>query len=327
MGARQVLALGGAALGALAALNSALAAPPPPPRQQTPGRPARYRWSEGDVFYTVSGEGPPVVLVHGVGIAASSFEMRYIAEPLARRFQVYALDLPGFGRSERPRAAYSGDLYTALVADFIGAVAGAPARIVAAGTSAGYAAAVAARRPDLVQALVFSSPPPLDHGSDTLMLSRRSVDLLLGAPMLGQSLYNVLTGRNAIRSYLREVVYSNPNLVTESMVDAEYALAHQPNARLTIQAYLAGKLQTDMAAILPQVEQPMLLVFGDRPASPALWTSLIAGGPLPEGAAIASTYTKLNARARVLLLERCGLLPHEEQAERFVAAVDAFLGA
>lgn len=326
MGARQVLALGGAALGALAALNSALATPPPPPRQQTPGRAARYRWSEGEIFYTVYGEGPPLVLLHGIGIGASSFEMRYIAEPLAQHFRVHALDLLGFGRSDRPRVAYSSGLYTALLADFLATIAGAGARVVAAGLSGGYAATVAARRPELVQALVLSSPPAIAGTGDLLPLTQRGADILLGAPVLGQSLYNMLTTRNGIRSYLREVVYSNPNLVTESMVDAEYALAHQPNARLAIQAYLAGKLKVDMAAVLPQVQQPLLLVFGDQPGSSALWTSLTAGGLLPAGAAMASAYTRLNPRAQVLL-ERCGLLPHEEQAERFAAAADAFLGA
>jgi len=44
--------------------------------------------------------GPPLVLVHGLGVSS-----RYLlptARALARRFDVYAIDLPGSGRSERP---------------------------------------------------------------------------------------------------------------------------------------------------------------------------------------------------------------------------------
>src|SRR5690242_470108 len=130
MGARQVLALGSAALGALAALNSALATPPPAP--PTFGVPERFRWTRGDVHYTVSGTGPSVVLVHGVGLASSSFEMRYIVEPLARRFRVYALDLLGFGHSDRPRLSYTPDLYVALLEDFVRGVSG-PSAIIASG--------------------------------------------------------------------------------------------------------------------------------------------------------------------------------------------------
>jgi pimeloyl-ACP methyl ester carboxylesterase len=43
------------------------------------------------------GEGSPIVLVHGVHAAASSFEMRGIFEPLSQRHTVYAVDLLGFG--------------------------------------------------------------------------------------------------------------------------------------------------------------------------------------------------------------------------------------
>lgn len=311
MGARQVLALGSAALGALAALNSALSTPPPP-QPPVAGEAERFRWSHGEVHYTVSGNGPALLLVHGIGMAASSFEMRYIAEPLARAFRVYTMDLLGFGHSDRPRIAYTAALYVAQIEDFVREVMGPGAAVIAGGLSAGYCLAVAARAPDLLRALVLSAPPPVSGMPVMPRPARRATDVLLSTPVLGQSLFNAMTARGGIRSYLRDQAYSNRDLVTESMVDAQYAAAHQPNARYAVQAYLAGRLDPEVSASLSTVQQPLLLVFGTDTQ--------------PAPGATAAAYVRLNPHAQVLLLDRCGALPHEEQAERFADAAAAWLG-
>lgn len=54
------------------------------------------------VHVRVLGSGPPLLLVHG--LMTSSYSFRYILEPLAQHFQVFALDLPGAGQSDKPAA-------------------------------------------------------------------------------------------------------------------------------------------------------------------------------------------------------------------------------
>ncbi len=108
--------------------------------------------------YTTLGEGPPIVLIHGVHAAASTFEMDKIFEPLARGHTVYALDLIGFGKSERPAAAYSGELYADLVGDFLAEVVREPAIVLGSSLGAAYAVAAAGQRPELVRALILISP-------------------------------------------------------------------------------------------------------------------------------------------------------------------------
>jgi pimeloyl-ACP methyl ester carboxylesterase len=53
-----------------------------------------------ETYYQVAGTGRPLVLVHGVG--GSSLTFRQNVPALAARFRVYALDLPGHGRSAKP---------------------------------------------------------------------------------------------------------------------------------------------------------------------------------------------------------------------------------
>ena len=69
------------------------------------------------VHVRVHGSGPPLLLVHG--LMTSSYSWRYVLEPLGRHFTLYAPDLPGNGKSDRPLAArYHPD----ALADWIGEV-------------------------------------------------------------------------------------------------------------------------------------------------------------------------------------------------------------
>ncbi len=66
--------------------------------------PIESRWLEVaglSVHTRVAGEGPPVVLVHGYGVSGSY--MLPLAQSLAPFFSVLVPDLPGYGRSQRPR--------------------------------------------------------------------------------------------------------------------------------------------------------------------------------------------------------------------------------
>jgi len=68
------------------------------------------------VHYRVHGSGPPLLLVHG--LMTSSYSWRYVIEPLGFRFTVYAPDLPGSGRTDKPDASYHPDALADWIADF-----------------------------------------------------------------------------------------------------------------------------------------------------------------------------------------------------------------
>src|SRR5919107_2659723 len=67
------------------------------------------------VRYLTGGEGTPLVLLHALG--ESALDWRWVLPCLSRTHRVYAVDLPGFGYSGKPSAAYS----PAFFARFVGA--------------------------------------------------------------------------------------------------------------------------------------------------------------------------------------------------------------
>src|SRR5437870_2223308 len=89
--------------------------------------------TSGVLSYYVDQEasGRPLVLLHSVNAGASSYEMMPIFERYRTRRPVYALDLPGFGFSDRSNRAYSPRLYTDAIIDFLQTQVGEPADVVA----------------------------------------------------------------------------------------------------------------------------------------------------------------------------------------------------
>jgi len=129
--------------------------------------------------------------VHGVHAAASSFEMRGIFEPLSQRHTVYALDLLGFGKSERPDAPFDGRFYRDLLGAFLGEIVGKPSVVMASSLGAAYAVGAARVRPGLVDRLVLFSPT----GTTTTGLPGRIAGWLLGLPVIGSAGFNLLASQ------------------------------------------------------------------------------------------------------------------------------------
>lgn len=121
-------------------------------------RSARVQAGPYEFRYLEAGEGPPLVLVHGLGSSALQ-EWGRLIPPLARRYHVYAPDLPGFGRSGRPKdAEYSIPMQVEAVGSFMAELGVARARLVGISMGGWIAARLAARHPERVERLVLVAP-------------------------------------------------------------------------------------------------------------------------------------------------------------------------
>src|SRR5256886_14539217 len=71
-----------------------------------------------NLHYFCGGSGPPLVLVHGLGSSAA-VEVYYNLEPLAAHHRGFAIDLPGFGRSDKTVLEDTIDLFLQAGAGFV----------------------------------------------------------------------------------------------------------------------------------------------------------------------------------------------------------------
>jgi pimeloyl-ACP methyl ester carboxylesterase len=249
----KTLLAGSAGMAALAAVNATIRRNVSEPDESAmSGQPQTFLWKHGRIFYKTAGaehNGPPLVFAHGIGAGVSSFMWRKNFDALARDFRVYALDLLGFGFSDKPaNAPYSADLYVELISDFIREIVGPPALVVASSLGAAYSVRVADEHPELVSALVCIAPTGADYLRARPGMTGAAFYGLLQSPVLGTSFHNVMTSERSISDYARTQLFYDPARVTKRLIAQYYANSHQPGAQNAINAFLSGYLNTDTRA-------------------------------------------------------------------------------
>ncbi|RDI96126.1 alpha/beta hydrolase [Meiothermus sp. QL-1] len=147
-------------------------------------RPYQRRVQVGGVglhlYDTGPGQGPAFLLVHGLGDEADTWRKLF---PLLRG-RVIAPDLPGFGRSEHPRRAYTLGFFARVLLALLDHLGVGRAVLVGSSLGAAVVLEMALRRPERVERLCLVGGPPWGRPS--------RAQLLLLTPGLGERLYNRL---------------------------------------------------------------------------------------------------------------------------------------
>lgn len=265
----KALVAGGAGIAALAALNRRVPRhelDSPPISARGAGESLIYRWHHGDVFYRLAGDetAQPLLLVHDVAPGVSSLMWWRNFAALAAQFQVYAVDLIGFGSSAKPPLApYSTKLYVEQLADFARDVIGRPATVVASSLSTAFAAQLIAERRAPVSQLVLINPPGLEDEADVRAAGVRGAAFysLLNSPVLGTSFYNALTSERALGDYARKQLFFNKRLATHGIIAHLYAQSHQPGANHAFIAYRTGYVTANIKTFLPLLDVPTAMLL------------------------------------------------------------------
>jgi pimeloyl-ACP methyl ester carboxylesterase len=110
-----------------------------------------------NTHYHLAGKGAPVVFIHGSGPGVSAWANWRLALPeLQKDFLVAALDVVGFGYTERPaNFTYTTQDWTDHVINFIEALNVGPVNLVGNSMGGGVALQIAKRRPDLIRKMVL----------------------------------------------------------------------------------------------------------------------------------------------------------------------------
>jgi len=212
------------------------------------------------------GKGRPLVLIHSVNAAASGYEMGPLFEAFRGKRPVYALDLPGFGFSERSAREYSPALYAAAIAEFLETQVKKAADVVALSLGCEFAAQAALDCPSSFHSLAFISPSGFGKRASTSSVKAERQGLsyrvheALSAPLWGRPLFDLIASRPSIRFFLRRSFVGE---LPAAFLEYDFATSHQPGAEIAPLYFISGCLfnRNALENIYEKVEQPALVIF------------------------------------------------------------------
>ncbi|KAG6397364.1 hypothetical protein SASPL_143531 [Salvia splendens] len=251
--------------------------------EELPFKPEGYNywtWRDRKIHYVVEGEGLPIVLIHGFG--ASAFHWRYNIPELAKKYKVYAIDLIGFGWSEKALIEYDALVWRDQVVDFVKEVVKEPAvlvgnrQVLMVFILGGFTALVAAASlQDQAKGVVLlnSAGQFGDAASPATETEENVVQKYILKP-LKDAFQRVALGflfwqakQPARVEYVLKSVYVNSANVDDYLINSITKPADDPNAgevyyRLMTR-FMSNQRKYTLDSVLSQLSCPLLLVWGD----------------------------------------------------------------
>jgi pimeloyl-ACP methyl ester carboxylesterase len=246
-------------------------------------------------------ETSPLLLVHSVNASSSAAEVRPLFEHYEARRPTLALELPGFGSSQRGPLPYS----TAMMVQSVLRAAHhlrtlgftQPIDVLGISLSCEFVAMAVLEQPAWFRSVAMVSPTGLESGNvehfEQGQTKERPAVRRFLTGRLGEPVFRLLTTPTMMRWFL-ERAWGSP-VIDETLLDYEHVTARHPGARFAPAAFIAGALFTrGIAECYANIEVPVWLAHGVRGefadfggllriGPPANWTQEIFGtGAMPQ---------------------------------------------
>ncbi|GAC1352359.1 MAG: hypothetical protein NVS3B20_08980 [Polyangiales bacterium] len=257
--------------------------------------------------WTELGEGPPLLLLHGLGDSHRTF--RRVAPRLAERFRVLMPDLPGHGLSGRPDAPYTLEWYSRAIIEWLDAIGVARTHVVGHSFGGGVAQWMMLHHRSRIDRLVLVAPGGL--GRDVNLSLRLSTFPILG-PMITPKVMNLGTGavmRLASASFAHQEPHEIDRLVAMNCKPGT-ARAFQRTVRGCIDLF-GQHMQTWDRLHEIEAFPPIAIIWGDRDIIIPVRHGVMARERLEN--------------VTLSVFPRCGHYPHLAAPERFTRELFGFL--
>jgi len=212
------------------------------------------------VYYEAAGSGKPVLLLHGWGARAAA--MRPIFEQLQPDHAVHALDFPGFGQSALPPAPWRVGDYCQVAVEFLAKCGVARASVIGHSFGGRVGIKLAAERPELVEKLILVDSAGIRPG----LTPKR---LLLSVAAGGGKVLLAALGPVGLRAQAERLV--------RSRLGSEDCRAAGPLRETFVRV-----VNEDLRPLLPRIQAPTLLVWGDRDEDTPLADARIMEREIPD---------------------------------------------
>jgi pimeloyl-ACP methyl ester carboxylesterase len=215
---------------------------------------------------------PPLLLIHSINAAGSAYEICPLYEHYRQSRTVYALELPGFGHSDRSKRKYSVRMMTDAILIAVREIQNVhgrgPIDALAVSLSSEFLARAVTELPLAFRSLALVSPTGFRSRDATTKWrdGTRGMPWLhafLEFPLWSEGLFRLLTSRAGIRYFLNKT-WGSRN-IDEGLLEYDYLTTHQPGARYAPYYFVSGFLFSEgISRIYHSLTLPVWMSHGVR---------------------------------------------------------------
>jgi pimeloyl-ACP methyl ester carboxylesterase len=264
-----------------------------------------------ELYYETRGAGAPVVLLHGFG--GNIYTWRHLVEPISNDHEVFMIDLKGFGKSPKPRdKRYEVQDQANLIFEFIVAHKLTNLTLVGHSYGGGVALVTALRlineRPNCLKRLVLIDAAAYEQDLPSF------IDVLR-TPVLGPLVTSLLSDKQKVRMILKKAYYDDSR-ITNDQVSA-YAKPLKLDGGIyaliqTARAIVPRNIK-QISARYKEIDIPTLILWGRQDKIVPMQIAEKLHSDIPGSV--------------LVVVEKCGHMPHEEKPQDAIVAIVSFLKA
>lgn len=272
-----------------------------------------YQWKFGKIHYSVSGSGAPILLIHSMDNGASSYEYTKIIKTLSKKRTVYAIDLIGFGKSEKPKITYTAYLYVQLLHDFVKEVIQEDTDIVTSGKSNSFVTMLSMQNSSYLNKLIFINPGDLIKLSRNPTTKHAILKYIFETPLIGTLMYTFVSSKSQIKQHFKKYYFSNFKHVSKKFIDAFYESSHlsEANNKYVYASNLCHYNNVNITSALELINNSIFIIQGNERHDP--YENII------------SDYKRANAAIECSLIYRTKEYPHIERPKAVLEVLSLYL--
>lgn len=271
-----------------------------------------YSWTNGNIFYSKTGEGSPILLLHDANASASSVEWTKLVRRLEKKHTVYCLDLLGCGRSDKPAIEYTNYLYVQMITAFVKDVIGQKTTVAASNLSASFVTMANHMDDTLFDKMILINPVSLKQldiiPDDLSKWKKHMVEL----PFIGTFIYNMMTTPKQIDYEFRTRYFERPQFISSNLEEVYYESAHTngSNGKYLYSSMLGNYLNNGISHAVRSLSTPTLIIGSKE---------------LKHNMHTLDDYHKVNPKIEIIRINNGNLYPHMEVPEKIASVIEDYI--
>ncbi|OPJ59588.1 alpha/beta fold hydrolase [Clostridium oryzae] len=272
----------------------------------------KYKSYVVTVYHKQGCNSKKLVFLHGGGLDSALLSWKEVIELMGSEYDIYAIDLLGYGESDKPDITYSIPMYVELLHDILQQLNIERTYLAGLSMGGGTSIGFSLKYPEMVDKLVLVDSLGLYERMPFHTICRWFVNSSLNS----KSYQWFAKSKKLIKWSIGSSLIDNKEKITDALVSELYDLVQAPGcskAWESFQRYELGKenLTSDLAPHLSELKMPVLIVNGEK-------DSLV-----PAKSAIAAS--RAIANCQLYIMKGCKHWAQKEKPDEFVNILKAFL--